>query len=277
MRKLVNWILPAVLGITQVFAAEETDQTFCNQPGAVYSINYAFDDMNPQDNSKRYVAAVDRTIAEPFSTKQREVVARFRNPAWAMNDVNKIGILSGTVFIICNGQQVTKSYTHQEGTPYEIVSRIERARFCDGNQIAEDQSLPVGKEVEVRQATTYKRPDNSLFIEQGNLLYKLILEEEVKPRVRYAVCINHNHHGGKNPLQTRHDLQLAAGGDVVQKTFQIVDGIKQLDDEKTVKVLEMQSHVWSNRGSHDLSQDASDIKIIFDSKMDAQKHGWIVK
>lgn len=268
MRELVKWMLPVILAVTPVFGAQEDEKTFLNKPGAIYSIAYGYEDTNLADYQIRFNAAVDRTLPDA-SSAQKDVVARFRHEKWQMDDERKVGKSVGQVFVICNGETISKSFTRQD-TPYEIVSRAE-AKFLEGGKMLPDgQPLPARQVIEVRQVTTYKRPDTSHFVESGDLLHSLFIEEETKALGKFFCCVREFKKGIKQ--EQRHDIEGYDGSEVKRITFKILHDAQErakISDE--IQKILVRTHNMTDRPNHYVAPDIGTATEL------PNTNGWIVK
>lgn len=157
MKKLLNWVLPAFLGIVPVLGMDETT-SFLNNPKCIYSISEAYEDG---DDVK---AIVDRTT-ETGSHSQLHVKAIFTHVRWKNDDEARISKDEGKVIVFSNGKN-EKPYTKEAEHPYDIKEPTATINLFAGNSVT-NSNLPLGEAVDTFQQTVYERKDKTTYTDKG--------------------------------------------------------------------------------------------------------------
>lgn len=157
MKKILNWVLPAFLGIVPVLGMDETTK-FLNNPKCIYSIAEVYEDG---DDVK---AIVDRTT-ETSNHSQMHVKAVFTHVRWKNDDEARISKDEGKVIVFSNGRN-EKLYTKEAEHPYDIKEPTTTINLFAGNSVT-NSNLPLGEAVDTFQQTVYERKDKTTYTDKG--------------------------------------------------------------------------------------------------------------
>lgn len=230
MKKLLQWVLPAFLGIVPILGAEEMgiiNDPFFTQDGAARSISRVI------EAGPKVMAQVTATDAN--ETKNKLVEAMCATVGWQNNDdqLNAQEIIKAQ--IVCGPDFLEKEHTKALRTPYTPIKETE-GRLLRGIPMKGGDSLPVGERVDVCKFIEYKRPDNTIFMKTGDVLYQLLLEETRVAGPEFRNCQREWEIISQFKRKTRHQVQTYTRVDVTQTTYRIPTVGDRLELSKTVVV-----------------------------------------
>jgi len=240
MKKLLSWVLPAFIGIVPSFGMDEVgiiNDPFFTKDGVVRSISRVI------ENGPKVIAQVTATDAEE-TTKNKLVEALCATVGWQNNDdqLNAQEIIKAQ--IVCGSDFLEKDHVKALQTPYTLLRETE-GKLLHGILMKEEDSLPVGEPIDVCTLMEYKRPDNTTFIKNGDVLYQLLLEETriVGPEFRH--CQHEWNIISRFQQKTRHRVQTYTREDVTQTTYRIPAEGDRFELSKTV-VIELKPKLYEH-------------------------------
>lgn len=218
MKKILNWVLPAFLGIVPVLGMDEVG--VINDPFFIKE-NMARSISRVVENGPKIMAQV--TVTDDTGiTKSKLAEALCAPVGWQNNDdqLNAQEIINAQ--IICGPDLLEKHHVRALRVPYTLEKETE-GKFLQGVPMKEDDALPVGEAVEVCKLIDYKRPDGTHYIKSGETLYELLLEETRAPGPEFRHCQREWYEISKFKKITRHQVQTYSRTDVKRTMYRISD------------------------------------------------------
>ncbi|MDF3033553.1 MAG: hypothetical protein K0R76_507 [Alphaproteobacteria bacterium] len=163
MKKLVQWVLSAFLGIAPALGADWADDPFLNQPGFTYQIAGVFED---EVEGKMKLSASVKATSPANEITRRRIPAAFTPTGWHHSDPLLSSTRQGIAYILCNDEKIEKPYEKAERHPYELLQ--ESIVNLMGGVSTPDEALPLGVKISVATQKDFKRP--------GGSIYKLLSE-----------------------------------------------------------------------------------------------------
>jgi hypothetical protein len=215
MKKILNWVLPAFLGIVPALGAEDLgiiNDSFFTKDGVARSISRVV------ENGPKIMAQVTGTDSN--ETRNKLVEALCATVGWQNNDdqLNAQEIINAQ--IICGPDFLEKHHVRALRVPYTLEKETE-GKFLQGILMKENDALPVGETVAVCKLIEYKRPDGTIFIKSGETLYELLLEETRVTGPEFRHCQYEWDIISQFKKKTRHRVQTYTRQDVTQTTYRI--------------------------------------------------------
>lgn len=231
MKTLLKWVLPAFLGIVPALGMDQAgiiDDPFFVKEGTACSISRL---VEVGTTIKALVTATDA-----LENKTKLVEAMCAPAGWQNNDTELFAQerVKAQV-LLSNGDLLEKEHAKALRVPYTLVKETE-GRVLQGIPMKEKDSLPVGEPVEVSKLIEYQRPDGTIHVKSGEMLYELLLEETRVPGAAFRYCQREWEIFSQLKRKTRHQVQTYNRTDVTLTTYRIPVTGERIELSKTVRV-----------------------------------------
>lgn len=216
MKKLLNWVLPAFLGIVPAWGMEQPgiiEDPFFTSPGTACSIRMV---VEAGPAIKALVDATNET-----QTKSKLVEALCATTGWKMNDPELFGQEQVNAQVICGTQVLEKEHTRAFKTIYKLIGESE-LKTLGGAEVKETYQPLVGETVTVFKAALYQRPDGTTYKKIGEELYELTCEETRTTGAPFRHCQREWDIISQWKKKTRHQVQTYTRVDVTQELVKLL-------------------------------------------------------
>lgn len=168
MKKLLQWVLPAFLGIVPVLGGDEiiTDPFFTKSDTAV-SIRMVY------ESGPNVVALVDAT--DSTKTASLKVNAACAPDGWDMDDTARLYREKVLAQVICGTQALEKAYTKRQEFPYDPISSVQGASFVNDVLVERADLLP-GVKVSLRNLQHFQRPNKTKLEVKSDIIQEAIVQ-----------------------------------------------------------------------------------------------------
>ncbi|MGV8947871.1 MAG: hypothetical protein ACOH2E_00655 [Candidatus Paracaedibacter sp.] len=171
MKKLLNWVLPAFLGIVPVLgmddSAGEIKDSFFTKKDTAVSIRMVY------ESGQNVMAMVDATDSK--ETKSKKVITECAPDGWEMNDETRTYKEKVIAQIICGTEMLEQAYTKRLESGYIPLVELKGANFV-GDILIANADLQPGTKATLHNLSRFERPNKTILETKGPVLQEIIAQ-----------------------------------------------------------------------------------------------------